>query len=64
MNGLNIDIDQFHKLPQKQKMGLLYENTEELKNMVKGYKFELWTHRAAIALLFIFVGAGKFLGVL
>ena len=38
-NGLNIKPSEFDKLPQKQQLRVLFENTEELKHMVGKYKF-------------------------
>ena len=63
-NGLAIQSKEFSKLSAKEQNVILYQNIEELKTMVKGYKFELWTHRVAILLLFVAVGAGKYLGFL
>ena len=63
-NGLNIDLKSFKQLPRDQQLTVLYENTEVLKSMVRGYRFELWTHRVAILVLFVGVGFGKFLGII
>lgn len=70
-NGLNISKLDFQRLPQKQQLTLLYENTErcnvkldDVKNMVRGYKKELWMHRAMILVLFVLTGFGKFIGVI
>ena len=63
-NGLAIQPKEFAKLSAKEQNVILYQNLDEIRSMVKGYKYELWTHRAAILLLFISVGAGKYLGFL
>lgn len=70
-NGLNINKDEFLQMPLKKQNLILFENTEnlkqnnqELKKMIKSYKFELWTHRITIFALFILVGGGKWIGIL
>jgi len=50
-NGLSIDIEQFRKLPIKQQLSLLYENTETLKLMINGFKFQQKLQWAAIVYL-------------
>jgi len=35
--ALNIKYTEFSKLPQKQQMGLLYQNTEEIKGLLNSY---------------------------
>lgn len=37
-NGLCIDEKEFLSLPQKKQMCVLFQNTEELKRLIKGYK--------------------------
>lgn len=64
MNGLNIDIKGFEKLAGKQKLTILYQNTEELKHMIKGYKYEVKIHRFLIISMLIIIGAGKFVGLI
>lgn len=64
VNGLNIDADGFKKLPVKQQMSVLYENTEEIRQILLGYKFQQKVQWAAIGALFLIVGAGKFLGII
>ena len=63
-NGLSIDIEQFRKLPTKQQLSLLYENTETLKKMIGGYKFQQKMQWVAISILFILGGLGKFIGII
>ena len=64
MNGLKIESTDFDKLPQKQQLRVLYDNTEELKDMVSGFKFQQKLQWAAIAILFILTGFSKYLGVI
>ena len=60
INGINITKEHFIKLKQSEQLGILYENTEELKTMIKGYKFDQKIQYSLIAFLFIFVGASKY----
>ena len=62
--GLTIDTHQFQRLPQKQQLSILYENTEELKMMILGYKFQQKVQWIAIIGLAVVVGAGKYLGLI
>ena len=41
MNGLNITENEFKKLHTKEQMCILYQNTEELKEMIGGYRFRI-----------------------
>lgn len=63
-NGLNIDIGAFKKLPTKQQMVILYENTEELKSMISGYKFHQKVQYLWLGALSALVGVGKYLGII
>ena len=60
-NGITITKEHFIKLKQKEQLGILYENTEELKNMIKRYKFDQKVIYGLIGFLFIFVGASKYI---
>ena len=60
-NGICITKEHFVKLKQGEQLGILYENTEELKNMIKGYKFDQKVQYSLIGFLFIFVGVTKYL---
>lgn len=62
--GLSINKEEFLEMPLKRQNLVLFENTEILIKMIKGYNFELWTHRVAIVLLFIAAGIGKIAGVI
>ena len=53
MVGLNVTIDQFKKLPNKDQMAVLYKNTEELKVLISGFKFQQKAQWMSI----IFLGA-------
>ena len=64
MNGLNIDITGFEKLASKQKLTVLYQNTEQLKRMIQNYKFNQKVQYILIASLFIIGGAGKYMGLI
>ena len=62
MNGLNINLKEFERLPARKQMSLLFENTEQLKLMISTYKTELKIHRwGFVGILFIITG-GKFVG--
>ena len=63
VNGLNIDSTEFKKLKTKQQLTILYENTEELKSMISSYKLQQKLQWGVITLLFILLGATKFMGV-
>ena len=63
-NGLSIREKEFEGLTNKEKLTILYQNTEELKKMVKAYKFHQKIQYTAIGVLFILVGVGKFMGIL
>lgn len=39
IDGLSISEEEFLALPQKRQMCVLFQNTEELKILIKGYKF-------------------------
>ena len=38
-NGLKINETEFMSLPQRKQLCILFQNTEELKMLIKGYKF-------------------------
>lgn len=66
-DGLIIGPKEFEKLPTKQQLSLLYENTEELKKMVGAYKFTQkvqygWLYGLTI-LIFIAAGWKELLGL-
>jgi predicted amidophosphoribosyltransferase len=50
-NGLSIQGREFKKLPVKQQMVILYENTEKLKSMITGYKLQQRLQWASILFL-------------
>ncbi len=62
INGLSIDEKSFKSLPQKEQLLILYQNTEELKNMISGYKFQMKLQYVWLGVLSILLGAGKYLG--
>lgn len=62
MDGLRIDITGFEKLHVPQKLTILYQNTEELKKMVKAYKFHQKFQYILIGILFVLAGGGKYFG--
>jgi len=69
VNGLNINENEFLEMLTKQQNLILFRNTEylkisqnDLKKMIKSYKFEIWTHRVSIVVLFILTGIGKITG--
>lgn len=64
MNGLSIANKEFESLPIKQQVSLLYQNTEDIKEMLIGFKFQQKIQWVAIGILFIIAGFGKYLGVL
>jgi hypothetical protein len=57
--GINIDLKGFQKLPSNQKLDTLFLNTEELKTMVRGYKFQQKMQWATIVFLAGVMGLGK-----
>lgn len=61
VNGLNIEGKEFDKLPIKQQLRILYDNTEELKYLIKGFKFQQKIQWSAIGILFIIGGLSKYL---
>jgi len=63
-DGLAIDKESFKKLPTKEQLTILYENTEWLKIRLTGFKFQQKIQWAIIIALFILTGFGKYLGVL
>jgi hypothetical protein len=60
MNGLSIQLDEFQRLPQKQQMALLYENTERILTRLNSYsvrqKLVMWW-------IGVITAIGSFLGV-
>ena len=60
-NGIIITKEHFVKLKQSEQLGILYENTEELKNMIKSHKFDQKVQYGLIGFLFVFVGASKYI---
>ena len=64
MDSLNINKSAFDSLKQKEQINLIYENTEQLKQMVGGFKFQQKIQWVAIGLLVISIGAGKYIGLL
>lgn len=63
MAELVINKSEFLLMPIKQQNLILFENTEELKKMIKVYKFNQKIQYALIAFLFIGMGFGKYIGV-
>lgn len=61
MNGLNINMEEFKRLPQKQQLALVFENTEVLKSMVSSYKFNQKIQYTWLFVLTIGLGLSKFL---
>ena len=55
-NGLCIDEKEFLSLPQKKQMCVLFQNTEELKRLIKGYKF--WQKLSTIIGSVLVIGMG------
>ena len=64
VNGLTIDLESFQSLNNKEKLDVLYRNTEELKGMVKSYKLTQKVQYAWLGVLTIAIGASKYLGFL
>ena len=64
VNGLTIDIVNFQSLNTKEKLDVLYTNTEELKDMIRGYKFQMKVNYIWLSLLTLGFGAGKLLGII
>ena len=64
VNGLTINLSDFQGLNTKEKLDVLYNNTEELKSMIRGYKFQMKIQYMWLGLLSIFVGASKYLGLI
>jgi len=64
MNGLHIDAVGFSKLPQRQQLVLLYENTEQLKKMIANYKFNQKIQWTSILIIGISLGLTKFFPLL
>jgi hypothetical protein len=60
MNGLNITEDEFMKLPVKQQNAILYQNTELIKKMIGGYRFQ---QRIVIGWLSGFTVLGGYLAI-
>ncbi len=63
-NGLKIQESEFEGLSNKEKLTILYKNTEQLKEMVRSYKFHQKMQWGSIGALFILIGSGRFIGVL
>ena len=64
MNGLSINRSEFEKMPTKQQLTILYENTETLKEMIRGYKFSQKIQFAWLGMLTVALGIGKYLNLL
>lgn len=64
MDGLRIDLGEFEKLRIPQKLTILYQNTNDLKEMIKGYKFNQKIHYIWLTVLTLAVGIGKWLGII
>lgn len=62
MNGLNINLKEFEKLPSKKQMSLLFENTEQLKVMIGNYKTEIKAHRWGFGIIIFLITGGKLIG--
>lgn len=63
-NGLSINKEEFLKLPIKEQNLILFENTECLKLMIRGYKFQMKLQYLWLGLLTILMGMGKYLSFL
>jgi hypothetical protein len=63
-NGLIIDEAEFMSLKPKEQMCVLYRNSVENLRLTKNYKFNQKIIYAWLGILTVFVGAGKFLGVI
>lgn len=64
MNGIQINKEEFMKMPVKEQNLVLFNNTEELKELVRGYRFHQRIQYVWLAVLTIAVGAGKYIGVI
>lgn len=62
MDGLTLDLGAFKKLPVKAQNAILYQNTEELKAMVGGYKFHQKVQYIWLGVLTVSMGFGKYMG--
>lgn len=56
MNGLNVGLEEFKNLKIADQMIILYQNTEDLKDMVKAYRFQQKVIYTLISFLSIGVG--------
>jgi len=53
-NGLNIDCSNFEELTQSQKLTILFNNTEQMKNSLKSWKIQIkiqWWWLGALTLI-------------
>ena len=64
MNGLSIDEREFTDLTAKQQMTILYKNTEELKEMVRGYKLQQKLQWYAIGFIAVLGGVVQYFKLL
>ena len=61
-DGLSIDLSEFRKLPTNQQRGVLFQNTEQIKTLIAGFKFHQKVQYILISLLFLLVGGKIYLG--
>lgn len=61
--GLQLNMREFEKLPNKEQHAILYQNIEEIKGLVMGYKFNQKIQYAWLTVLTIALGLTKYLGI-
>lgn len=59
--GLNITVREFQILPVKKQNTILFENTEQLKQMVQGYKYQQKIQWAVIFGIAAYLGLTKYI---
>lgn len=63
MSGLIINENVLDRLPIKKQVTIIRQNTEEIKEMVHGYRFHQKIQYVWLTVLTISIGLNKFMGL-
>jgi len=64
MNGLDISLDQFKRMKSQDRDELIYKNLVHIRKTIGDTKFHRKLHYVWLSSLTIFVGLGRYLGLI
>jgi hypothetical protein len=62
--GISISLHEFKKLNLKEQNSILFKNTEELKNLIRGYKYQIKVGYIWLTIVSVAIGINKYIGVI